>query len=274
MNAFGKRRARRPRRVGSPKKTPPTGVGGAQGRTTCLTASSVATPGVGAGGRHSMRGPGGSPAGSRSCEAGAGGDGLGRRRSRCVLESWFACRTRLRRPARCLKRPGAAKGERAFACSTLFIGRFARELNAPGCRVPTSLARAGRRKRLLGAEWPISGPSGHGRFVHLARTMETSNFPLRRLRHDCPSSNHPDPGHACAACTRACRERASRVGAGADTGAGRSVARGGGRVGGRNGGAGGRAGDRRGSGVAGSAGRRGDAARRGGVPGRCWRCHR
>src|ERR1051325_6075763 len=32
------------------KKTPPTGVGGVQGRTTCLRTSTVATPGLGAGG--------------------------------------------------------------------------------------------------------------------------------------------------------------------------------------------------------------------------------
>jgi hypothetical protein len=44
---LGRRRLARPHFGGEPRKTPPTEVGGAQGRTTCLTVSSAAAPGVG-----------------------------------------------------------------------------------------------------------------------------------------------------------------------------------------------------------------------------------
>jgi len=103
----GKRRARAAHREVKPKrKTPPTEVGGAQGRTTCLTASSVATPGVGAGKRHSGRPPG---RGFERRRAGEAGVRVTARSASARCIRWFALQVDVPSPAgEALARAGAS----------------------------------------------------------------------------------------------------------------------------------------------------------------------
>ncbi len=141
------------------KKTPPTEVGGVQGRTTCLTASSAATSGVGAGWRHSGRSPG------RRCRPGgasatcAGDDGTAVAASlRSVTVSGVGRR-------RASGRPASRRGRR------LFIGRSAAELNGAGGRRYRLKPLRAPAAAVPRAEWSISGGSGRGRRRRFGRNM-------------------------------------------------------------------------------------------------------
>ena len=107
---------------GTPRKTPPTEVGGVQGRTTCLTASSVATSGVGAG-AVTRRAFGR----LKACPVAIHVQRVRRRPAPAARASFKVSSRRTRRTG--LPEDVRDPTQRAVPRSDLFIGRFARELS-------------------------------------------------------------------------------------------------------------------------------------------------
>jgi len=97
----------------------------------------------------------------------ATGTGLSRRHER-----WT-------RAGRSGSRAGSRRGRarRAVAHSTLFIGRFARELRASWSSAAARRRDGARAAASTGAEYPVSGVSGRGRSGRSGCTIEASRTP-------------------------------------------------------------------------------------------------
>jgi len=220
----------------APKKTPPTEVGGVQGRTTCLTASSVATPGVGGRGSHPICRRAGS--GATAC-AGAPVATGGSRRRRCIVPwSGAACRTR-ERPAGSPRTPRHGTG--SVRCRAHASGH--RPVHA---RVESRGAGSPSRRQLTpfagsapGAECPISGRLDTG-------IRWPAGAPWRQTNHSLQHPFHglrPSSRRSCSCLGAPPAPASARAGVGLGTG--RRVGRLGGGGGVHGVGAAGRAGRRR-----------------------------